>query len=153
MTPEYIVIHHSLTEDNETLSWDNIRKYHIEHNGWSAVGYQFCVELVDNGYELLMGRMPNEVGAHATELGMNRRSIGICAIGNYDVDHPGEQMLAKLIRLIRWLMMEYEIPARNVIGHREVGLMAGFDWKQGQYKSCPGKLWDMDDLRFRLSRY
>ena len=42
------------------------------------------------------------------------------------------------------------IPQEHVIGHRDAGLMAGFDWRRGQYKTCPGRLFDTDAFQKRL---
>lgn len=151
MTPEYIIIHHSLTKDSETVSWGAIRHYHTKVKGWRKIGYQYGVELVGNFYEILIGRFSNETGAHTREMGMNRMSIGICVVGNFDIEVPSPQVLARLRALVSWKMDEHEISIQNVLGHREVGKMAGFDWKKGQYKSCPGKLFSMASLRESLT--
>lgn len=39
MRPEHIIIHHSLTKDSETVSWNAIRRFHVNENGWRAIGY------------------------------------------------------------------------------------------------------------------
>ena len=150
MNREYIIIHHSLTEDSKTLSWGAIRKNHIEVRGFLDVGYHWGIELVNDDYEILMGRMPDKVGAHAKEMHMNSRSLGIMCCGNFDITVPSSGIIDKLEELVNWLMWEYKIPKEKVIGHRDVGLMAGYDWTKGQYKSCPGKLFSLDEFRDRL---
>ena len=126
MKPEFIIVHHSLTKDGQTVSWGAIRKYHIETNGWIDIGYQFGLELIGIYCEILLGRMWDEVGAHT--IGMNDKSIGICFIGNYDENFPSQVMLDKGLLLISSLMDTFNIPKQNIKGHCEYA-----------QKSCPGK--------------
>lgn len=150
MNAQYIVIHHSLTKDSGSVSWGAIRDYHLK-KGWSNIGYHWGLEMVGDYPEILIGRFSNQNGAHAREMGMNRIGIGICVVGNYDLIPPPTQMLNRLRSLVLWLMDDFEIPVQNVIGHRDVGMMAGFNWKKGEYKSCPGKLFSLSSFRQSLS--
>lgn len=145
----HIIIHHSLTRDSGTVSWGAIRRYHVQTLGWQAVGYHWCVEDVDGHFEVLMGRPMWMSGAHCRELHMNKHGIGVCFVGNYDEHAPGTKRLDAADHLIRSLMEMYNIPRENILGHREVGRLAGFEWTAGEYKSCPGKSWDMDSFRAR----
>jgi hypothetical protein len=150
LRPRFIIIHHSATLDGRTFSWAAIRRYHIQERGWNDIGYHVGVELVNDGYEATLGRMLDVEGAHCKELGMNQLGIGVCLVGNFDAVSPPEEGLKKLREVVRWLMRLYDIPPRNILGHREAGLRAGFDWEKSQYKSCPGKLFDMDAFRQSL---
>ncbi|MBI5119294.1 N-acetylmuramoyl-L-alanine amidase [Candidatus Poribacteria bacterium] len=151
MNPQYICIHHSLTKDGTVVDWEAIRKYHREVNGWSDIGYHYGIERVGQGTLLQVGRPESQPGAHCKEMHMNSKSIGICVVGNFDLAPPGLEVLRFLSEIVRRKVMEYGIPVQAVLGHREVGAMAGFDWKKGQYKSCPGKYFPMDTLRSLLS--
>ena len=137
MRPTNIIIHHSLTKDSGTVSWGPIRKYHLGL-GWRDIGYHYGIELVNSEYEILLGRMANEEGAHTR--GMNNTSLGICCVGNYDKQPPPKALLDKLRQLCLFLMVQYAIPPENIYGHRIFAT----------YKSCPGNLFDMDAFRKSL---
>ena len=140
MKPEWIVIHHSATRDSGTVSWDAIKRYHMEVNGWQDIGYHYGVELVGDSYVVLFGRQPTVAGAHSKELNFNNKSLGVCLVGNFDEAPPPAEQLKAAAWIVKILMRTFGIPVERVIGHRDVGLMAGFDWKLGPqvYKSCPG---------------
>jgi N-acetylmuramoyl-L-alanine amidase len=160
MRPTYIVIHHSFTKDSKIVDWNAIRKYHMSYayngeiitreeahkllgNGerikrpWKDIGYHFGIEKIDNVYEILVGRMMDEKGAHCIQQGMNNKSIGICCIGNFDDELPPQKQMELCIKLVRSLMNIFNISRENVVGHREYA----------SYKSCPGSKWSMDEFR------
>ncbi len=147
MKPEYIMIHHSLTPDGQVVDWEAIRRYHIQTNGWNDIGYHFGIEDVAGQIVLQKGRAVGTAGAHCKEARMNERSIGVCVVGNFDLGPPGIAKLYFLRDLCFSLMVNYQIPAANVIGHRDAGFMAGFDWQKGQYKTCPGRLFPLSTLQ------
>jgi len=147
MNPQHVIIHHSLTKDGTVVDWDAIRRYHKETNGWSDIGYHYGIERVGGGLSLQIGRPESQPGAHTKEMHMNSKSIGICVVGNFDLAPPGLEIMRFLADICRRKVAEYGIPVNAILGHREVGLMAGYDWRKGQYKSCPGKHFQMGLLR------
>lgn len=150
MVPTHVILHHSLTEDSGTVSWGAIRRYHTQVKGWRDIGYHWGIELVGDYHEVLLGRWWDDAGAHVAELGMNQKSLGICLVGNFDQEPPSPPQWAVAQQLVRRLLVRWGIPVGQVLGHREVGLQAGMDWRLGQYKSCPGRLFSMDDFRQEL---
>ena|SRR4030042_4064601 len=136
MIPDHIIIHHSLTKDNQTVSWNAIRKYHVETNGWRDIGYHYGIELIGEHYETLVGRMQNEIGAHCKEDSMNNRSLAICVLGNFDLVEVPAVQFALLIRLVRSLQECFRIPKEFVKRHTDYA----------PYKSCPGS-------KFQWSRF
>ena len=151
--PRYIIIHHSHTKDGITLDYAAIRKYHIEHNGWRDIGYNYVVENYGGNMVARKGRTIGDKGAHTVELGMNRKSVGVCIVGNFDLEPPSDEHLRMTAQLCMAIQVNWQIPVANILGHREVGEMAGYDWRvKGptgipQFKSCPGKRFSMGDLR------
>jgi len=140
MTPEYIILHHSLTKDGATVSWAAIRRYHTQTLGWREIGYHFGVELVGSRYEILTGRLMTEVGAHCKTSAMNHRSLGICLVGNFDLAPPDMDQWAVALALVRSLCAVFSIAPKNVLGHTELA----------PYKSCPGRFFDLTSFRRNL---
>lgn len=137
MTPKRIILHCSATKDSGTVSWQAIRIYHTTDPGhlWSDIGYHFGIELVNNHYEILMGRVPDKMGSHCR--GQNYDSLGICFVGDFDQVPPMHGPLTLGLRLVSSLCRVLHIPREMVFGHRE------FDPK----KTCPGLKFDLDGFR------
>lgn len=138
--PHGIVIHHSLTRDSNTLSWDDIDRYHREVRGWDMIGYHAGIEVVDGVLVPLLGRPWNRTGAHTA--GHNRR-LGFLFVGNYDEITPTAETLHKAAMLVLapWCQM-FSIPVREIQPH----------WAYAE-KSCPGKLFPVDELRRIIAGY
>jgi len=158
VTPEFIVLHHSFTKDNVLLADSkSIRKYHTEKNGWADIGYHFVVEQVAGIWSTSLGRPSNVSGAHCTHSNMNRRSLGVCIVGNYDAETLTLEGASYLSRFLIALTAKHGIEPKKVIGHRDAGMMAGYDWREvgatgeRQFKSCPGVLFPMDLVRNMIS--
>lgn len=127
-----VIIHHSLTKDSDTVSWEAIRKYHINTKGFRDIGYHYGIELVGGEYKIFKGRAENEVGAHT--LGMNDESIGICLVGNFDDVKPCDAQLNKLYELLEDIFKRYgKLPTYP---HNHFA----------SYKTCPGTNFPMDKV-------
>jgi N-acetyl-anhydromuramyl-L-alanine amidase AmpD len=137
--PEYIIIHHSATTQGDA---ETFRRAH-RAKGWRDIGYHY---VIGNGTysgdgEVETGRPENESGAHCSADGMNFKSIGICLVGNFDIDKPTPAQMEALEKLCRDIMERHKIPASRVLGHGEV---------KGAATNCPGKNFDMAAFRKRL---
>jgi len=137
--PEYIIIHHSATAQGDA---ETFRKAH-RAKGWRDIGYHY---VIGNGTysgdgEVETGRPENESGAHCSADGMNFKSIGICLVGNFDIDKPTPAQMDALEKLCRDIMKRHDIPPSKVLGHGEV---------KGAATNCPGRHFDMAEFRKRL---
>ena len=136
MTPSRIILHHSLTKDSSSVSWQAIRRYHLGL-GWENIGYHFGIEKVGKEYEIFTGRMITEKGAHTR--GRNHDSLGICIVGNFDKVLPNQAQWDLALRLVRGLMSVFNLGKNSICGHN-----------QFSHKTCPGTNWDMDKFREEL---
>lgn len=125
-TTDYIVLHHAAAA---VCTAAQVDKWHKE-NGWSGIGYHFFVRKDGSIYR---GRPLNSVGAHS--LGMNTRSVGVCAEGNYDKElfMPKEQKTA-LKELCSYLKELY--PNARAVGHRELNATG-----------CPGAYYPLEEIK------
>jgi len=138
MKPTQIIIHHSLTKDSATVSWNAIRRYHTQELGWAGIGYHFGIELVGEHYETLLGRPMNIPGAHTK--GQNGNSIGICFVGNFDIAEPNYKQLACGIVLVKSLLEILSLSRGCVHMHR----------LYAHYKSCPGNKFPFIEFKNQL---
>ena len=137
MTPEQIILHHSLTADSGTVSWTAIREYHKNVLGWKDVGYHFGIEKVNGYYETIVGRNLFMQGAHCR--GQNHNSIGVCFVGNFDRHEPPHEQWATGLILVSQLRKIFQIPREKVLGHNHYS-----------QKTCPGIFFDVKKFRNQL---
>jgi N-acetyl-anhydromuramyl-L-alanine amidase AmpD len=123
-----IIIHCAATKPSMDIGYNEIRKWHVDQNGWDDVGYHFIIKR--NGqYE--KGRPEGYSGAHAPS--HNGRSIGICLVGGMAEDGGPEnnftlEQFLTLKDLINMIMDKYS-DITDVLGHCDV---------QDNKPNCPG---------------
>lgn len=105
------------------------RSSHINHNGWSDIGYHYLIHFDEKGeFKVYDGRPDSIKGAHT--FGYNEY-IGICVIYPMGTTPPKEQ-LQVTAKLIAGLSKKYgfQLSRSTVKGHREF---------PGHYSNaCPG---------------
>jgi len=143
----YIVIHHSATPAGTLEAID------VSHRGrgfTNGVAYHF---LINNGRSpgaadgqiLPTTRWIDQLdGAHTKVRDhpeFNTEGIGICLIGNFDVQKPTPAQMASLEMLVRALMSRCRIPLDGVFGHGEL-----------KNTRCPGQLFPMETFLMDLRK-
>lgn len=132
-TPNRITVHHSGDKDDvhaDSVAW--LRQVDLNHikginhpEPWACIGYHFIIDPSGRVYE---GRPLQYQGAHAGNNLVNRLNIGICLIGNFDVQRvPPAQRTALLSALDR-MCLQYGISRASVYGH-----------KKFKVTECPGR--------------
>ena len=125
-----IIVHHSATNSGTPEAF---ARYHVEENGWPGIGYHYVISKTGQIYKC---QNVTTVSYHAGNA--NRRSIGVCLVGNFDTQTPTDVQMDALMELLAELITAYPAAKGNIIGHREV---------PRTYKSCPGKNVDMNKVR------
>ncbi len=142
---KYVVLHHSATNGGNANNFD---RYHREKKKWShGLAYHF---VIGNGNgsgdgEIEVGeRWKKQIhGAHTANMDLNRISIGICLVGNFEEDNePTGDQFKSLINLVTYFSKRYNIPESHIVKHCQV-IQKG--------TACPGKNFPYKQLINELS--
>ena len=132
MAKKYIVLHHSAGTDGVTRDFDAMKKYHMEHNGWRDIGYQWVIERVNGVLTAIPGRAESDTGAHCP--GRNVDGIGVCLVGDFTNAPPDEEQYAFVANLCKGIMARH--PIKEIGGHRDYYATA-----------CPGNMYDVGKVK------
>lgn len=112
-----IIVHCSATEAGKDFKAADIRRWHIEGNGWKDIGYHYVID-IDGTIEV--GRPIDQAGAHTTN--HNKTTIGICYVGGLWNGKPKDtrtlKQQAAMVQLIRSLKVCFPT-IKKVSGHRD----------------------------------
>lgn len=140
LLPNKIILHCSATADTDSKSWEAIRRYHVEDKGWDDIGYHYGIENVGGDIMVFRGRPWWIKGAHCVAEGRNHDSLGLCVVGKYDDEPPAAEIYIATIDVLKILCAVFSIDPDQVYGHGEFEPL----------KTCPGRMWNMDDIRANL---
>lgn len=84
--------------------------------GWACIGYHYLVGKDGRVYE---GRPAQYQGAHVS--GANENNLGISVIGDFMNHLPSPVQLAALTAFVADMQRKYQVSARRVHGHRDLG--------------------------------
>lgn len=159
---KYIIVHHSATKTGNASSF---HRYHTKQ-GYGGLAYHFVIDNGSKDGKIEQGfRWKKQIaGTHVSIQSWyhNIFGIGICLVGNFNKTKPTVRQMNSLIRLSASLAKKYNIPIKNIIGHKEV-YRADLMWnnqgfylsnkKLHTYTACPGKNLNLKRLRRRISQY
>jgi N-acetylmuramoyl-L-alanine amidase len=135
---KWIVIHHSASPTGSAAIFDR------EHRakGWDELGYDF---VIGNGTNSGDGQIEvgprwtkQKIGAHAKTLDnrFNEYGIGICLVGNFDVQQPTLRQMQSLATLVSYLSRTYHITPDRILGHKDT-----------KPTDCPGRNFNIAAVR------
>lgn len=120
-----IVVHCAASTPGMNTSAADIRRWHVDENGWRDIGYHY---VITRDGTLETGRPLEQAGAHVA--GFNADSIGICLSGGLNDDHqPDANYTRHQFKTLENLLIHLssKFPAADVCGHRDLD----------DGKSCP----------------
>jgi len=135
-----IIIHHSATETGGARAFDRAHRA----RGWDELGYDFVIgngtDTPDGYVEVGSRWKKQKQGAHCKTPSnyYNKYGIGVCLVGNFDIQYPSANQLASLKKLINFLCRRYDISSNHILGHREV---------PQTHTRCPGRHMPLDTIR------
>jgi len=132
------IIHHSVSSRDQTLA-KSIKSFNANHKkrlhpNKNSLGLHISYHYViawDGSYQ--QTRWINEVGYHASNLKINKESIGICFTGNFDNEKPTEAQYKSAIKILS------KYPKVSIHWHNEYAT-----------KSCPWRNLDLNRLKEML---
>ncbi len=142
---KYIVLHHSATDEGNAYKFD---RHHRKEKKWKyGLAYHF---VIGNGKgsregEIEVGnRWKRQIhGAHTANMDINRVSIGICLVGNFEKDNePTYKQLESLASLVSYLSNRYNILESNIVRHNQI---------VQKTTACPGKNFPYEKLMERIA--
>jgi N-acetyl-anhydromuramyl-L-alanine amidase AmpD len=125
---EMIVVHCAATKASMDIGATEIRKWHVDDNGWSDIGYHYIIK---RGGLVEIGRPEAFQGAHAPAA--NSKSIGICLIGGMAEDGgPENNFTMEQFLSLKDLIKKLKMTNPNIVeivGHSDI---------QENKPNCPG---------------
>lgn len=169
-TVKAVLVHHTASStsygpDDAAAQIRSIQRYHTVSLGWDDIGYNFVVDRFGTVYEGRAGSLTTPVqGAHSG--GFNVDTMGVAALGNFDVDAAPAEMVDAIGEVTGWKLGQYgrdpgatvtltstgggtsrhaagvQVDLPTVSGHRDVG-----------YTACPGRYLhpQLDQVRSRAA--
>jgi hypothetical protein len=140
---QWLVVHHTAAEH---ASLEGIDRYHRNHFG-DPFGAEYHF-VINNGKRKALGLVEaarwrhQEIAAQLFHPERAPESLALCLIGNFEKREVPDAMMDALASLSRGLMETLAIPLDRVTTHREI---------DGRLTQCPGKHFDLEDLKARIS--
>ena len=129
-----IAIHHSATLQGSAKAFAN---YHVNNNGWPGIGYTY---VINKDGSIVWCHNWDVKTAHVGN--SNRKSLGICLVGDFTKEDPTEKQLQGAADLCMMLIDHIE-SIEKIIPHSD---FPGYSWKQ-----CPA--FDVMKITNRMSAF
>lgn len=135
---KFLAVHHTATSanlDNPRQAIRNIQYYHGIKRGWGDIGYNFIIDRQGNIYEGRDGGT-NVIGGHSQEI--NKVSVGISLLGNYQEGDVPEATLESLAKLLNSLADDYDLDVNDYDSYEDRSYPVLGGHSDYSATSCPG---------------
>lgn len=108
-----LVVHHSASSSVTTKKGD-LERWH-KQRGFLEIGYH---KVIERDGTVADGRDERSEGAHAK--GANAHSLGVCVVGDFEVEIPTSAQLTALETVLTQWCRQYRLTHAHVYGHTNV---------------------------------
>ncbi len=129
---KHIVVHHSAMRSGSAREMDEYHRH--ERHMTNGLAYHFVIgngRGMRDGEVAVGGRWVGQLaGGHLCSEALNRVSLGICLVGNFEKDRPTTAQLRSLTLLVDALRKRCGVAADDVTTHQRISPV---------YTLCPGR--------------
>ncbi|OGY22873.1 MAG: hypothetical protein A2172_02945 [Candidatus Woykebacteria bacterium RBG_13_40_15] len=136
-----IIIHHTVTSNNDPDPVSTVRAIYYYHNvvrGWGDIGYNFVID--QNNGTIYEGRRGGDgvIGAHTS--GYNSGSVGVAVLGDFRYVGPNKRVQNALHKIVVWKLYSHNIDPDeiSVFGRDGFALPAVFVHGRVANTACAG---------------
>lgn len=134
-----VVVHHTAGESDLADSRQavrNIHYYHAVRRGWGDIGYNY---IIDKNGVIYEGRGGGEkvVGGHS--VAVNKASIGIAVLGNYQTEEVPRAVIESLANLIKEKAETYDLAVNGEAEHNGKYYPVLGGHRDSAATACPGE--------------
>ena len=136
-------VHHTVSSNSYSASQvpamiRGIYAYHVKGEGWNDIGYNFLIDRFGRTWEGRYGGMDKAV-IGAQTLNYNSWSMGVSAIGNFDVAPVPQAMTNAFKHIFAWKFSLGGIPATGKVFANNKYFQRISGHRDGFLTACPGR--------------
>jgi len=134
-----LVLHHTASTneiDNPSQAIKNIHEFHANGKNWGDIGYHYVVAPDGKIFEGRAGGA-GVIGGHSFDV--NKVSIGISVMGNYEQDQVSTETMRSLAMLLEKLSNAYDLDPTSSVFYKDMTMPVISGHRDTGKTLCPGK--------------
>ncbi len=133
-----MVVHHTAGTkglDNPKQAIRNIHYYHAKTRGWGDIGYNYVIDQQGRIYE---GRAGGETVIAGHSLPVNKVSIGVAVLGNYQTQDLPKPVVESLVHLLGAKAELYDLDVTEDVRYKSKNYPVLGGHRDNSSTACPG---------------